>query len=204
MSPSPREKRRATPTRAICAPASTNTGSRLRNDANLEPNPVVDDPRIPAAAESLVRVPLPLLSQLLLLHAYGDRTIRSLARFMARPASPAALSSLQRGRLRPRAGQENNQCLTSACFFGLHLPRSCISTTKRGCMTIRPRASATPPVSPPPAPPVPPAISATRCRRPQAARRRRRRPERQPPPPRRPPPPRARSLLRRRRPALRR
>src|SRR6202021_3431723 len=114
MSPSPREKRRATPTRAICAPPPTSTGSRLRNDANLEPHPVVDDPLVSAAAESLVRVPLPFLSQLLLLYAYGDRTIRSLARFMARTATPAALSSLQGWRVRPRDGQENDECLTSA------------------------------------------------------------------------------------------
>src|SRR5258708_14089092 len=172
MSPSPREKRRVRPTQAICARASTSTGSRLRNDADLEPNPVVDHPRLSAAAEPMVRAALPFLSQLLLLHAYRDRTIRSLSRVMAWPLPSSTLSSLQQGRLRPCAGQENDQCLTHACSFGWRSPRSCISTTKRGCMTIRPQASATPPVNPPPAGPALPAISATLCPRPRAARRR--------------------------------
>src|ERR1700722_14014843 len=169
MSPSPREKRRARPTRAICARASTSTGSRLRNDAGLKTNIVVDGPRIPAVAEPLAWPELPLLSQLFLLYPYRDRTIRSLARLVARPAPPPALPSLQRGRLRSRAGQENNQCLTHACSFGSLSPRFCISTTKRGCATIRPQGNATPPVNPPERPAVP-VLSATRCLRPRAAR----------------------------------
>src|SRR5260370_13121240 len=171
MSPSPRETRRVRPTRAICARASTSTGSRLRNDARLKTIIVVDHPWVPAVVEPLARVQLPLLSQLFLLHAYRDRTIRSLTRVVARPAPSPALSPLSQGRLRPCAGQENDQCLTHACSFGLRSPRSCISTTKRGCMTIRPQLSATPPVNPPPALPAVPALSATLCPRPRAARR---------------------------------
>ncbi len=171
MSPSPREKRRVRPTRVICAPASTSTGSRLRNDADFSPNLVVDHPRLSAGAQPMVGAALPFLSQLLLLHTYRDRTIRSLPRVMAWPLPSSTLSSLQQGRLRPCAGQENDQCLIHACSFGLRSPRSCISTTKRGCMTIRPQASATLPVNPPPAGPALPAISATLCPRPRAARR---------------------------------
>ena len=81
-----------------------------------------------------------------------DRTPWSLARYLARSAPPAALSSLARGRLRPSAGQENDQCLTLACCCGSRSPRSCISTTKRGCTTIRRRARAAPPRHRPPAP----------------------------------------------------
>src|SRR5260370_18741278 len=167
MAPSPREKRRVRPTRVICAPASTSTGSRLSNDADFSPNLVVDHPRLSAGAQPMVGAALPFLSQLLLLHTYRDRTIRSLPRVMAWPLPSSTLSSLQQGRLRPCAGQENDQCLTHACSFGLRSPRSCISTTKRGCMTIRPEVSATPSVNPLPALPV---LSATRCRRPRAAR----------------------------------
>src|ERR1700720_1567515 len=115
MSPSPREQRRAGPTRANCARASTSTGSRLRNDADFSPNIVVDHPWVPTVVEPLARASLPLLSKLFLLCAYRDRTIRSLARIVARPVPPPALSSLKQGRLRPCAGQENNQCLTYAC-----------------------------------------------------------------------------------------
>src|SRR6266404_9403260 len=100
MSPSPREKRRVRPTRATCAPASTSTGSRFRNDAAFEPNLAVDHPRLPAAAQPMAGVQLPLLPQLFLLHAHRDRTIRSLPRVMAWPLPPSTLSSLFRGRVR--------------------------------------------------------------------------------------------------------
>src|SRR5882724_4758390 len=118
MSPSPREKRRGRPSRATCAPASTSTGSRLRNDADFSPNLVVDHPRLPAGAQPVAWAQLPLLSELFLLRAYRDRTIRSPPRFVAWPLPSSTLSSLQRGRLRPCAGQENDQCLTHACSFG--------------------------------------------------------------------------------------
>src|ERR1700694_2283115 len=139
MSPSPRETRRVRPTRAICGRASTSTGRRLRSDADLSPNIVVDHPWVPAVVEPLARAQLPFLSHLFLLHAYRDRTIRSLTRVVPCPMPPPPLSPLQQGRLRPCAGQENDQCLTHACSFGLRSPRSSISTTKRGCMIILPR-----------------------------------------------------------------
>src|ERR1700676_2866033 len=104
MSPTPREKRRVRPPRAICAPASTSTGSRSRNDADFSPNLVVDHPRLPAAAEPMAWTQVPLLSELFLLHAYRDRTIRSLPRLVAGPLPSSTLSSLQQGRLRPCAG----------------------------------------------------------------------------------------------------
>src|SRR5258708_16411896 len=103
MSPSPREKQRVRPTRAICAPASTSSGSRLRNDADFSPNLVVDHPRLSAGAEPMVRAALPFLSQLLLLHTYRDRTIRSLPRAMPWPLPPSTLPSLQHSPLRPPA-----------------------------------------------------------------------------------------------------
>src|ERR1700676_1663493 len=129
MSPSPHEKRRVRPARAICGRASTSTGRRLRNDADFSPNIVVDHPRVPAVVEPLAWPSLPLLSQLFMLCAYRDRTIRSLTRVVARPLPPPALSPLQQGRLRPCAGQENDQCLTYACSFGLLWAVSCISTS---------------------------------------------------------------------------
>src|SRR6202035_5110044 len=105
MSRSPRGKRRARQPSAICARAWTSTGTRLPSDAYLEPNNVVADPRLSVAAESVARRALPLLSQLFVLCAYRDRTIRSFARCPARPAPTPPLSPLERGRLRPSAGK---------------------------------------------------------------------------------------------------
>src|SRR5664279_4826421 len=108
MSPCPHAKRRARPTPAICARASTITGSRSGSDVYLEPNLHVDHPGLSVAALSLAGAQLPVLPELFVLCAYRDRTLRSLARHLARRAPPPTLSSLQRGRLRPGAGQEND------------------------------------------------------------------------------------------------
>src|ERR1700723_2783919 len=105
MSPSPREMPRAGPNPRICARVWTNTGRRLRSDADREPNIDVDHPWLPAAAESHAGAPLSLLSQLLLLCAYRDRTPWSSEGYLARPVSPSTLSSIQQGRLRPGAGR---------------------------------------------------------------------------------------------------
>src|ERR1700733_574514 len=100
MSPSLLETRRVRPTRPNCARASTSTGSRLRSDARLKTNFVVDHPRVPAVVEPMAGAELPVLSELFLLYTYRDRTIRSLTRVVARPAPPPTLSPLQQGRLR--------------------------------------------------------------------------------------------------------
>src|SRR3984957_8515308 len=126
MSPFPHETRRVKPPWAFCARASTSTGSRLRNNVRASPNPVVDHPRVSAAVEPAHRSPLPLLSQLLLLCPYGDRPTWCLTRVVAESAPPPPLSPLQQGRLRPCAGQENDQCLIPAFSFGLRWPSSCI------------------------------------------------------------------------------
>src|ERR1700677_5307036 len=118
MLPSPRAMPHVRPAPAICARVWTSTGSRLHNDADLEPNLDVDHPRLPAAVESHAGSALPLLSQLLLLCAYRDRTSWSAEGRVARPVPPSTMSSIQPGRVRPGAGQENDQCLTPAFSSG--------------------------------------------------------------------------------------
>src|SRR5579863_9606313 len=134
MSLSPRGKPRVRRARPICAPVSTSTGSRSFNDAKPSPNPALAHPRLPAHFEPLVGSPLPLLSQLLLLRAYRHRGIRRDARYLARCAPPAALSSLSRGRLRPgaRAEQENDQCLIFELRCGARSPPSCSTAINFG------------------------------------------------------------------------
>src|SRR5665213_1421677 len=114
MSPSPHERRRVWPRSATCARVWTSIGNRLRNDARPATNLALDHSRVSAPVESLAGHTLPLLSQLLLLCAYRHRTPRRFARHLAGSAPPPTLSPLSQGRLRPCAGQENDQCLIPA------------------------------------------------------------------------------------------
>src|SRR6185312_16725908 len=153
---------RVWPARANCVRVWISTGKRLRKNAEVPRYLAVDDPRLSVDLESHAGSALPFLSELLLLHAHCDRTLRSRARNVARASPAAALSPLQQGWLRPCAGRENDQCLIPACCCGSRWRRFCSTTTRRGC-TITRRPATRPRLSPPQVPPRPAASSAIRC-----------------------------------------
>src|ERR1019366_449498 len=99
MSPFPHVQLRVWRRRAIYARVWTSSGSRLPNDASAPQNFSVDHPRLSTGVEPSIGSTLPFLSQLLLLRAYRDRTLRSLAWCLARAASAPTLSPFRRGRL---------------------------------------------------------------------------------------------------------